>query len=416
MKLIQKSKQIYIFYSIIFFIVSSTVLYFTIKNIVSERQDEKLLWDKEVIGQKLKYDYPLLIFEVDDFESKVPIKDTLYFKDTLVYQIVNGIEKSEVYRQFTSIETLPNGKTYKITTRSSNVKNEDFFLVITISVGIVILLLILTIFFVNTIFLRNALRPFYENLEILKNFSVENNQPIFLQESEIDEFQELNNSLTKLTNKINSDFNNLKEFTENASHEMQTPLAIMQSKSELLMQNENLGSEQRQQIKSIYLATQRLSKLNKTLLLLSKIENQQFTEKEDILINETIDKQLEIFEYFIENKKIKLTKNYVENIKVSVNPMLFDMVISNLISNAIKHNFKKGNIDIVTSEYFISFSNSGIAHNISSSSLFERFKKDSKLPDSFGLGLAIVKKVIDTNGWKIKHSFIDNQHSFSIYF
>ena len=77
MRLIQKSKQIYIFYSIIFFIVSSTVLYFTIKNIVSERQDEKLLWDKDAIGQKLKYDYPLPIFEVDDFESLVPIKDTL---------------------------------------------------------------------------------------------------------------------------------------------------------------------------------------------------------------------------------------------------------------------------------------------------------------------------------------------------
>lgn len=415
MRLIQKSKQIYIFYSIIFFIVSSTGLYFFIKNIVSERQDEKLLWDKEAIAQKLKYDYPLPIFEVDDFESTIPIKDTLYFKDTLIYQIVNGAEKSEIYRQLTSVETL-HGKTYKITTRSSNVKNEDFFLVITTSVGIVIFLLILTIFFVNTIILRNALRPFYENLEILKNFSVENNQSMFLQESEIDEFQELNHSLTKLTNKINSDFNNLKEFTENASHEMQTPLAIMQSKSELLMQNENLKTEQRQQIKSIYLATQRLSKLNKTLLLLSKIENQQFTEKEDVLINEAVDKQLEIFEYFIENKKIKLTKNYVENTNVSTNPMLFDMIISNLISNAIKHNFKQGNIDIVTSEYFISFSNSGAAHNIASSSLFERFKKDSKLPDSFGLGLAIVKKICDTNGWQIKHSFIDDQHSFSIYF
>lgn len=415
MRLIQKSKQTYIIYSIVFFIVSSTFLYFIIKNIVSARQDAKLLWDKEIIAQKLKYDYPLPIFEVDDFESLVPIKDTIYFKDTLIYQIVNGEEKSEMYRQLTSVETL-HGKTYQITTRSSNVRNEDFFLVITMSVGVVIFLLILTIFFVNTIILRNALRPFYENLEILKNFSVESNQQIYLQESEIDEFQELNNSLTKLTDKINSDFNNLKEFTENASHEMQTPLAIMQSKSELLMQNENLKSEQRQQIKSIYQATQRLSKLNKTLLLLSKIENHQFNEKEDILINDYIEKQLEIFEYFIDNKKIKLTKNYVENVKVSANPMLFDMVISNLISNAIKHNVKAGYIDIVTSEYFISFSNSGVAPNISSDSLFERFKKDSKLPDSFGLGLAIVKKVCDTNGWQIKHSFLDDQHNFSIYF
>ncbi len=415
MKLIQKSKQIYIIYSIVIFIVSSIVLYFIIKKIISDRQDEKLLWDKDAIAQKLKYDYPLPIFEVDDFESIIPIKDTLYFKDTLIYQIVNGAEKSEMYRQLTSVESL-HGKTYKITTRSSNVKNEDFFLVITMSVGIVIFVLILTIFFVNTIILRNAWRPFYENLEILKNFSVESNQPIFLQDSEIDEFQELNTSLVKLTNKINSDYNNLKEFTENASHEMQTPLAIMQSKSELLMQTENLNTEQKQQIKSIHLATQRLSKLNKTLLLLSKIENHQFHEKNIISINDSIDKQLEIFKFFIDNKKIKVTKNYVENIKITANSMLFDIVISNLISNAIKHNFKKGNIEIVTSEYFISFSNSGEAHNISSEALFERFKKESKSPDSFGLGLAIVKKVCDTNGWKINHSYVDKQHNFSIYF
>ncbi|MCF6296488.1 MAG: HAMP domain-containing histidine kinase [Flavobacteriaceae bacterium] len=415
MRLIQKSKQTYIIYSIIIFIVSSIVIFFTLKNVFTEKQDERLNFHKELIAKKIKYDYPLPIFEVDDFESKTHIKDTLYYKDTTFLHIVNGVEVRERYRQLTSYETL-HGKTYKIITRDSQVKNEDFILVITISVAIVIFLLILTIFLANTIVLKNALHPFYENLEILKNFSVENNQPIFLQESEIDEFQELNSSLIKLTNKINSDFNNLKEFTENASHEMQTPLAIMQSKSELLMQSEGLNSSQKKQIKSIYLATQRLSKLNKTLLLLSKIENQQFSEKEDISINKTIDRQLEIFEDFIDNKKIKITKKYTENVIKPTNSMLFDMVISNLISNAIKHNFKGGNINITTSNDFITFSNSGEALKLSSKSLFERFKKESNSSDSFGLGLAIVKKVCNLNDWKIEHNYIENQHNFSIYF
>jgi signal transduction histidine kinase len=386
-----------------------------LKNILAERQDEKLLWDKEIIAKKIKYDNPLPIFEVDDYELKVPPKDTLYFKDTLIHQIVNEVSKFELYRQLTSVETL-HGKTYKIITRSSQVRNDDFFLAITVSVGIVIFLLMVTVFFVNTIIVGNAWRPFYENLEILKNFSVEDDQVFKLQATDVDEFKELNSSLIKLTNKIKSDFKNLKEFTENASHEMQTPLAIIQSKSEILMQSENLNRNQKQQIKSIYSATQRLSKLNKTLLLLSKIENLQYSDKEEIHINDNIEKHLEIFEDFIENKNIKVSKNYAPDVKLLANPMLFDMVISNLVSNSIKHNLKNGSIDIITTDHFFSFSNSGTPINIASKSIFERFKKDSKSSDSFGLGLAIVKKVCDTNNWKINHTFAEDMHVISIYF
>jgi len=415
LKLFVKTRRTYILYSIIIFIVSSVAIYFTLKSITTKKQDERLNFYKELIGQKLKYEYPLPIFEVDDFISETPIKDTMYYKDTLFYRVVNGVENRELYRELTSFETLHN-KTYKITIRDSLVKNQDFILIITLSVGVVVLLLIITVYFVNTVIMRNSWLPFYENLEILKSFSVENNQPIHLQNTDIDEFQELNQSLTKLTDKINSDFNNLKEFTENASHEMQTPLAIMQTKSEMLMQSENLNKTQLQQIKAIYLAVQRLSKLNKTLLLLSKIENRQFKEKESILVNDVIIKHLEIYEDFIENKKIKVNKKSTLDVKIETNPLLFDMVISNLISNAIKHNIENGSIDILTTDLFISFSNTGSPLQISSSSLFERFKKESNASNSFGLGLAIVKKVCDNNNWKINHSYIENQHNISIYF
>lgn len=415
MKLFERTKRTYIIYSLIIFIISSTIIYVTLKRIITKKQDERLNFYKELIAQKIKYDYPLPIFEVDDYISKSLIKDTLYYKDTLFYNVVNGVEKREMYRQLTSIESLHN-KTYKIITRDSLVKNQDFILIITLSVGIVVLLLMITVYYVNTIIMRNAWLPFYENLEILKNFSVENNQQIHLQKTDIEEFQELNNSLKKLTDKINSDFNNLKEFTENASHEMQTPLAIMQSKSEQLMQSENLDQEQIQQIKAIYLAVQRLSKLNKTLLLLSKIENKQFKEKEPLNINDIINKHIEIYEDFIENKKIILNKNFTLNATIEANPLLLDMIISNLLSNAIKHNFKNGNIDILTTDLFISFSNTGKPLKLSSNSLFIRFKKESSSSNSFGLGLAIVKKICDNYNWKINHSYIENQHNITLYF
>jgi len=415
LKLSQKTKRTYIIYSIVIFIVSSITIYFTLKRIITEKQDERLEFYKDLIARKIKYENPLPIFEVDDYISKNPVKDTLYYKDTLFYMIVNGVEKHEKYRQLTSIENLP-GKTVKIITRDSLVKNQDFILIITISVAIVIFLLMITVYFVNTIIMRNVWNPFNENLEILKNFSLENSQAIHLQETNIDEFQELNQSLVKLTEKINSDYSNLKEFTENASHEMQTPLAIMQSKAEMLMQSENLSRSQLQQIKAIYLAGQRLSKLNKTLLLLAKIDNQQYKNKETIDINEAIERQLELFEDFIENKKLKLNKKSTLNTKIEVNPLLFDMVLSNLISNAIKHNIEHGNIDILTTDLFISISNSGIPPKLNSTTLFERFKKESSSSNSFGLGLSIVKKVCDNYYWKINHSFIENQHNITIYF
>lgn len=415
MKLFEKTRKTYLIFSAIIFILASAIIYFTLMTVITKKQDEKLLWDKEIIARKIKYDYPLPIFDVEDFKSKVPIKDTLYFKDTLIYQVINNTEKYEMYRQLTSVETL-HGKTYRIITRSSLVRNKDFILAIALSVGIVVLLLIITVYIVNTKIMKSVWLPFYNNLEMLKNFSVENNKPIELQESDIDEFQELNLSLSKLTNKISSDFNNLKEFTENASHEMQTPLAIMQSKSEMLLQSENLTKDQVAQIRVIYQSIQRLSKLNKALLLLSKIENRQFKDIETINVNEVIEKHIEIFEDFIKNKNLTVDTKSTLEVEIRANPLLFDMVISNLISNAIKHNKMNGKIEILTTNLFISVLNSGEAPKLASSSLFERFKKDSKASNSFGLGLAIVKKICDNYNWKITHSYLDNQHNISIYF
>jgi len=415
MKLINKTRRAYILYSIIIFLISSTIIYFIFKNIITKRQDEKLLWDKNIIEQRIKYDYPLPIFDVEDFKAKNPVKDTLYYKDTLMYQIIKGVENYELYRQLTSIETLQ-GRTYKIITRSSVVKSHEFILAITLSVGIVIFLLIITFFFINTMVFKRLLKPFNQNLISLKNFSVERNKSIELEQTDIDEFKIFNDSVSKLTEKLRNDFTNLKEFTDNASHEMQTPLAIMQTKLEYLMQSENLKNEEKKLISDIYSASKRLSKLNKTLLMLSKIENQQYSNKEAININEIIEEQLEIFEDFIANKKLKVVKKLKPDIKIEANPLLFDTIISNLIGNSIKHNQKGGTIEIVTDELFFTISNTGTELNTDSDKIFERFKKESTSSDSFGLGLAIVKKICDVHQWKIKHTFSDNMHHFTIYF
>ncbi|MCF6348099.1 MAG: HAMP domain-containing histidine kinase [Flavobacteriaceae bacterium] len=420
MKLIQKTSRTYLLLSAIIFILSGVMLFFVLTSVMNNRLDEKLLYNKEVIAKRIKYDYPLTIFETEELteaENRLYPNDTLIYKDTLIFHAiegVEGVEEYEKYRQLTAYETLQ-GERHKIITRNSLVRNQDFVSIITLSTIIIILLLLTGLLILNTQIAKKIWKPFYLNLDRLKNFSIQDQNAIELEPSDIEEFIELNNSIKNLTQKLQSDFNNLKEFSENASHEMQTPLAIMQSKIELLLQSTDLTKEQSEQLQSIYQAGQRLSKLNKTLLLLAKVENQQFSTKEEISLKELIEKQLENYEDFIANKNLKVTTELSDD-NITTNTVLAYTLISNLLSNAIKHNIPNGTIEIIHVRDILIFSNTGLPLDQDPENLFSRFKKASTLKDSLGLGLAIVKKICEVNGWQASYSYQDNTHQISILF
>ena len=420
MKLIEKTGRTYLILSAIIFILSGIMLYFVLTTVMNNRLDKKLLYNKEVIAKHFKYEYPLTIFEAGELtesENKIYPNDTIVYKDTLISHAISdieGAEEYEKYRQLTAYETLQ-GKRYKIITRNSLVRNQDFISVITLSTIIIILLLLTGLLVLNTQIAKNIWKPFYKNLDQLKNFSIQNQDPIQLEPSNVDEFKELNSSIKGLTHKLQSDFNSLKEFSENASHEMQTPLAIMQSKIELLLQSTSLSKEQSEQLQSIYQAGQRLSKLNKTLLLLAKVENQQFSTKEEISLKHLIEKRLENYEDFILNKNLTVSKELSEDILVT-NTILADTLVTNLLSNAIRHNLQDGTINIVYNGDVLLFSNTGNPLDQNPENLFNRFKKASTSKDSLGLGLAIVKKIADVNDWKIHYSYEEELHKVMVIF
>lgn len=421
MKLIQKTSRTYLLLSAIIFILSGVMLFFVLTSVMNNRLDEKLIYNKEVIAKRIKYDYPLTIFdepeELTSSEKVLYPNDTIIFKDTLIFHAledVEGAEEYEKYRQLTAYETLQ-GVRYKIVTRNSLVRNQDFVSIITLSTVIFILLLLTGLLILNTQIAKKIWKPFYTNLDRLKHFSIQDQNAIQLERSNVDEFIELNSSIKGLTQKLQSDFNNLKEFSENASHEMQTPLAIMQSKIELLLQSTDVTKDQSEQLQSIYQAGQRLSKLNKTLLLLAKVENQQFSTKEEISLKEIVERQLENYEDFIINKNLKVTTELSDN-NIITNNVLADTLISNLLSNAIKHNIPNGTIDIIHVRDILIFSNTGLPLDQDPENLFSRFKKASTLKDSLGLGLAIVKKICEVNDWQISYSYQDNTHQISILF
>jgi len=421
MQLNEKIARTYLILSILIFALSGIMLYFVLTSVMNNRLDQQLLYVKEVIAKRIKYDYDIPLFdepvELTEIENRVYPKDTMIYKDTLIFQAIEGVEGAEEYvkyRQLTAYETLQK-KRYKLVTRNSLVRNQDFISIITLSTVIIILLLLTGLWVLNIQIAKNIWKPFYLNLDRLKTFSIQDQNPIELERSNVEEFKELNRSIKNLTLKLQSDFNNLKEFSENASHEMQTPLAIMQSKIELLLQSTKLTKVQSEQLQSIYQAGQRLSKLNKTLLLLAKVDNQQFSSKEEVSLKIIIEKQLENYEDFIINKNIKVNTDLSDK-TISTNTVLAEILISNLISNAIKHNIQDGTIDITYIRDILIFSNTGNILQQDPQNLFNRFKKASTRKDSLGLGLAIVKKICDVNDWQNSYSSEKNMHQISILF
>ena len=350
MKLIERTGRSYLILSLVIFMLFGIVLYFLLTTVMNNRLDEKLLYNKEVVSKVVKYGSQWTIFEepeeLSPAENRLYPRDTIIYKDTLIFhgiENVEGAEEYEKYRQLTAYETLQ-GIRYKIITRNSLVRNQDFVTIITLLTIFITLLLVAGLWFFNTRTANKIWKPFYYNLNSLKNFSIQNQKPIELRSSNIDEFTELNGSIKSLTEKLSSDYNNLKEFTENASHEMQTPLAIMQSKIELLLQSTNLNESEINQLQSIYQAGQRLSKLNKTLLILAKVENRQFSEIEEVNLSELITNKIEIYEDFIEAKELGIETDISPEIILKTNSTMVDMLVTNLLSNAIRHNIEKGTI------------------------------------------------------------------------
>ncbi len=413
MKLLQKTNIMYLLFSAMLLMVVGISLYIILTAIIKEEVTEKLIVNKERIVKQIENGadvtslYPVLDIE----EIFIPAKESLIVKDTTIFDPIEN--ETEPFREVSSIEKI-NGKIYKITVRQVIVESHEFYNTIGITLAIALIILLIGLILINRIISKRLWQPFYKNLDKLKNFSLENGERIEFKSSNIKEFEELKNTLVKLTDKILSDYKNLKEFSEDASHEIQTPLAIIKSKIETLFNANNLSKEQLETLNAVDDNLNRLSKLNKGLILLTKIENRQFIEKVSVDLNEIILDQISDFSELIELGNLKLSTSLNDKPEVIMDTSLAKLMISNLLSNAIKYTPPEGLINIETNKNEIVFSNSGKSESIDQSKVFKRFYKNESAPNSVGLGLAIVKKICDTNHLIIKYSFQNQTHFFTI--
>ena len=419
MKLQKKISLYFLGFSLLIFLLSILVTFLVIRNLVQEEVNETLEAEKNNLivefgrlsdkGAQLEtHSYRLEIYPIpNDIQYKESLKDTLIF----VGEEGEGVP----FRQIKSSQII-NGKNYLIILRRSLIEREDLITGITILLGTVFFLVFLALNIINYFGEKKWWKPFYETLEKLTNFNLTQKEKIKFNHSGIDEFNKLNKSLEELTEKMRSDFNNLKEFSENASHEMQTPLAIIRSKLDVMIQDSSLNENQFNIIRSLYDAVNRLSKLNQSLNFLTKLENQEFAQKEDVDFSQLIIRQLDNLNELIESKSLQIRSHIEKDILIQINPLIAENLISNLLINAIKHNLENGEIFIELSHEKLSIRNTGKPPTVSTEKLFERFKKDDQTSDSPGLGLSIVKKICELNNLNLKYEFKQNFHIITIGF
>lgn len=313
--------------------------------------------------------------------------------------------------RFLTFNTKFKGTNYETILSKPLFETDDLIETIISSFIILAIVLVTILLMANFIVSRKILAPFFHSLNLIKNYQIEQHQSLSFKKTGTKEFDQLNDAIHKMSEKISSDFNNLKAFAENASHELQTPLAIIKTKSELLLQGEGLKNEQIKQLMDINQTASRAAKLNQTLLLLSKIENNQFPGIEKINFSDLVEKKIQMYEELFSMKDIVIA-TFIQDTKVAIHSEIADIILSNLFSNAIKYTPAFGVIEVECSTKNLIISNSGPALKASAEQLFERFYKENQETESTGLGLALVKQIALINKHTISYTHKEGKHVF----
>ncbi len=418
-KLLHKTLRSYLIFSVLVLLVSAPVFYYTTQQLYIEETDESLILHK---NEFLKYTLPGL--RVNDigtwnrFNRNVTIdsvktvsKDTFF--DTSYYDELD--DEHEPYRELNVPIRIQN-RPYTYAARINLIESEDITENTAILFLIIIVVLLCGLFIITKRFSMKLWKPFYHTLGEIEAFEIDKaKQPVF-DDTNIEEFSRLNQSLEKLIEKNAAIFSDQREFVENAAHELQTPLAVFQAKVETLIQRDDVTKEQSEILSSLNDTISRLNRLNKNLLLLSKIEHQNFGNNQSIVLNHSIEKNLDFFREQAAAKNIVIKTEFNDTTDLFANPMVFEILVSNLFLNAIRHNHINGSILVSVTNRTMIFANTGKPNALAQDKLFKRFAKTNPSEQGNGLGLAIIKKIADMNGWTISYTFTNSLHVFSVMF
>lgn len=420
MKLLNYTTSYFAIILLVVITIWAGLFYYNMLDEIYDSMDDGLENQKLLVIQKAAQDSTVLSHQSFE-EGYYAIKKITFaqakkqqdvYQDTLMYML-NEKDFEPVRMLKTAFRQKDNY--YEMRVITSMVEEDDLIEDLLYSLLWLYLGLIASILILNNVLLKKIWQPFYSLLQYLQHFRLEDSKPIKLKETKIDEFRLLNSTIEKLLQSNTDTYISQKNFIENASHELQTPLAISLNKLELLAESSQLQEEQLVQIGAIMENLERLTRLNKLLLLLSKIENKQFAPVEEVNINSALKKIIADFSDQASFRDITISLHEEATCNVKVNPDLATILLVNLVKNAIIHNHEGGFVTIILKAESLLIENSGKKAPLDKQKIFTRFYKDNASPASTGLGLAIIKAIADLYQFGLTYNYRQN-HIWSVYF
>ncbi|MFZ4930599.1 sensor histidine kinase [Chryseobacterium sp. Mn2064] len=325
-----------------------------------------------------------------------------------------GVSKNECKILVNSYAKV-NDKTYKISSYGYITASHQIIDGMLVAFVWKVLLITTIVLITARVLSKFILKPFHHAINELQQFSIQKKERLQLLPTSTKEFKKLNEFLKTMTDKALEDYASVKEFSENASHEVQTPLAIIQSKIELLAETE-INERQAILLTDIQNSIDKLSRINRSLILLTKLNNNEFPTKDELKFCRVEREALCMYADHLALKNITLNRTCEKSVYVKIHPTLAEILLSNLLSNAIRHNLEGGKIEINLTHNYFQINNTGLPPHVPTQELFKRFKKNNQSQESIGLGLSIVKQICEVNDFAVHYDFNDGWHSITIYF
>ncbi|WP_375585684.1 sensor histidine kinase [Cyclobacterium xiamenense] len=414
MKLINQFTIWYLGISVIVLLIGGVLIFYKLESEIDFEQGKELERQLDNYARRMEFmDNParlkkdrLEIRELPLEAELIPfqVNDTLAWHEPLE-QVERQVKAGRSY--------LINGRHFYMSTYNIMIESDDITETVVQTMITIFLLLLVFIVVTSRLVSKKILRPFHQSLHKINDFTFKENAPLEFEPSRIEEFEKLHEFLRKMSLRLLSDYKIVKEFSENLSHEIQTPIAITSGKLELLL-NSSISNQQAKWIAAAYQSTQKMSKTVQSLATLAKLENQEFEGTQRLDLSRLVQKSLAGYEELITIKNIALHQTIIPAIQIEMHPTMAEMLVDNLLSNAIKHNQSPGYIHIEVTENRLAIRNPGHQPKNDVSEFLERFKKGNPSGDSIGLGLSIVQQICRIHGLTLDYQFCEGEHRICI--
>ena len=401
--------------------VWGVLFYYAIIDEVVDETDDTLENYGEILMESALHDPSILETEgsLMSFYKFTPISEEegrhyrQVFYDATVY--IELEDEDEPVRVMCTAFRMPDGQYYELKLMISILERDDMVEAMLWYLGALFLLFLICTSIGIQLVLKGVFRPLHRLLDWLHCIQPGKEVPPLDNPTKIREFRQLSDAALDMGNRSYKAYEEQKQFIENASHELQTPLAIVRGKVELLAESEGMTEQQMEQLDEIYATLGRAVKLNKSLLLLSRIENGQYTEMEDVSVDEILDELLPDLMDIYEHKQVRLIRKREEQpFIIRCNHSLAQILVSNLVKNSVLHNREEGEVQVLTTPTSLVIKNTGDVP-LDGEKLFRRFYHgmDGK-KDSTGLGLAIARSIALSSSLKLTYEWQDGMHTFRL--